>query len=389
MSGVEWFNNAIIYQVFIDRFAGFKSKDWNKPDFMGGNIRGIIDKLNYLKELGINTIWLSPFFQASAYHGYHITDFMKVDPHFGTLDDIKELISKAHKLKMKIITDFVPNHLSYKHLFFLEAQKDKKSKYYKWFFFKKWPDDYMCFLSYKEIPKINLDYPAARDHIIKAAKYWLSLGFDGFRLDHVLGPKHSFWKYFRKEIKKNYPSAVLIGEAWMKSIKFSELKTLNLKNKFWKWLLGAASDSMLKSYVGELDGVIDFKFQDLIKKFIAKKSFFRPEWVLKLRLKIHFSKYPKDFFLPTFLDNHDMNRFLFECGNDKERLKEAARIQYSIKQPVIIYYGTEVGMTQMKSTEDIKEHGDLQARQPMKWDNQDKELLEFYKEMNKKRKSLN
>ena len=233
--GVEWFRNAIVYQVFIDRFAGFKSTAWNKPDFMGGTIRGVIEKLPYLKELGVNTVWLSPFYQASAYHGYHITDFFKVDPHFGNLADVKELIRKTHRLKMKIITDFVPNHLSYKHLYFLDAQKSKKSRYYKWFIFKKWPDDYMCFLSYKEIPKINLDYPPARNHIVKAAKYWLSLGFDGYRLDHVLGPKHSFWKYFKDVIKKDYPNAVLIGEAWMWKIKLKELKTINLKNKYFKY----------------------------------------------------------------------------------------------------------------------------------------------------------
>jgi len=93
--------------------------------------------------------------------------------------------------------------------------------------------------------------------------------------------------------------------------------------------------------------------------------------------------------LPTFLDNHDMNRFLYECGNDKENLKEAADIQFSIKQPLIIYYGTEVGMTQTKSLEDFPTNGDLQARQPMLWKQQDNELLTFYKKFIEQRKKSN
>lgn len=382
--GVEWFRNAIVYQVFVDRFAGFKSKEWNKPDFMGGNLRGIIEKLDYLKELGINTIWVSPFYETSAYHGYHVTNFYKVDPHFGTLSDVKELISKAYKNKMKIIADFVPNHCSHKHPFFLEAQKNKKSEYYKWFIFKKWPDDYMCFLSYKELPKINLDYPPARKHIIGAAKYWLKLGFDGFRLDHVIGPSHRFWKHFKKEIKKDFPNAVLIGEAWMKGIKWKELKTINIRNKYLKWLFGARSDHLLKEYVNELEGVLDFRFQELVRDLVAKQNPPKLKEANK-KLKNHYAKFPKNYFLPTFLDNHDMNRFLYECNNDKEKLKQAARIQYSINQPIIIYYGTEVGMTQDKSIDFSTPNSDLQARQTMEWEEQDKELLDFYRELNKKR----
>jgi len=280
MANVNWFKDAIIYQIFIDRFVGCKSEGWNKPVFLGGNIKGIIEKLSYIKELGINTLWISPFYKTSAYHGYHITDFFKIDPHFGTVDDIKKLIREVHMLRMQIITDFVPNHCSWKHPYFLDAQKNKNSKYYNWFYFKRWPNDYLCFLNFKELPKINLDYAPARDYITKAAKYWLSLGFDGFRLDHVIGPTHQFWEQFKKEIKKDYPNAVLIGEAWMKGIKFNELKTINVRRKLVKWLFGACPDALLKEYVGELDGVLDFRFQDLMKKFIARKSFFRSKWLL-------------------------------------------------------------------------------------------------------------
>lgn len=381
--GTNWFKDSIIYHIFIDRFAGCKSNQWNKPIFLGGNIKGIIKKLPYLQELGINTLWISPFYKTSAYHGYHVTDFFKVDKHFGTLNDIKKLVREVHKRGMRIIADFIPNHCSWKHTYFLDAQKNKNSIYFNWFYFKKWPNEYLCFLSFKELPKINLDYTPAREQIIKAAKYWLSFGIDGYRLDHVIGPKHDFWQEFRNEIKKDYPNAVLIGEAWMWEIKFNELKTINTRRKYLKWLLGASSDNLLREYSRDLDGVLDFKFNELIKNYV--KNLLRQKLLKKL--KHHFSKYPNNYFLPTFLDNHDMNRFLFECGNDKEKLKEAAKLQFSIKQPLIIYYGTEMSMTQQKSIHDFLKHGDLQARQPMPWDKQDKELFEFYKNLIEQRKN--
>jgi cyclomaltodextrinase len=211
MAPTDWFHNAILYQVLIDRFAGVASQDRLRPEFLGGNLRAIAAKLPYLEELGINTLWLSPFCKTSAYHGYHVTDFLTVEPRFGTLEDLRALIACAHGTGMRIIADFVPNHCSHKHPFFQEARKDRQSRYFNWFIFPKWPDDYLCFLDVQELPKLNLDYPETRDHIVGAARYWLSLGLDGFRLDHVIGPKHAFWRYFRGEIKKDYPAAVLIG----------------------------------------------------------------------------------------------------------------------------------------------------------------------------------
>ncbi len=241
----------------------------------------------------------------------------------------------------------------------------------------------MCFLKYKEIPKLNLDYPNAREHIIKSVKYWLAFGFDGVRLDHVVGPKHKFWKIFRNEIKKEFPDAVLIGEACMFGIKLSELKTINIKNKFIKWLIHQESDLLLKEYYGELDGVLDFKFQELMKECFRLKN---PDIKkLKLKLKKHYKKFSPDYFLPCFLDNHDINRFLFECSNDIEKLKQAVKIQFEQDQPIIIYQGTEFGMTQEKAISDFSSHGDLQVRKPLPWNKPNKKIFEFYKELIKQR----
>ena len=388
MGGADWFKKAIIYHILIDRFAGYSStKNWDKPIFIGGNLRGIIKKLPYLKKLGVNTLWISPFYKTSAYHGYHITDFYQIDPRFGTTEDLKKLIKTIHENNMHIIADFVPNHCSKNHPFFKDAQNNKNSGYKKWFYFTNWPSDYLCFLSINDLPKINLNYPPAREHIINAAKYWLSYGLDGYRLDHVIGPSHDFWKQFNYEIKREYPQVVLIGEVWMLGIKFSELKTINIKWKLLKWLFGASSDSLLKEYVGELDGVLDFKFQEMIKAHIAWDASDWAKQKLYRKIKLHCKKYPDNYFLSTFLDNHDINRFLFECKNDKEKLKQAAEIQFSVDQPAIIYYGTEIGMSQEKSMWEFHSHGDLQARRPMNWKRQDNDLVSFYKKLIEQKKS--
>jgi len=382
MSGVDWFKNAVIYQILIDRFSGFTTtENWDKPIFLGGNIKGITEKIPYLLNLGVNTIWVSPFYQTSAYHGYHITDFYNVDQHYGTAEDIKELIKTVHQNNMHIIADFVPNHCSKEHPFFIEAQQNKNSQYRDWFYFTKWPGEYLCFLSIREIPKINLDNPDARAHIINAAKHWLKQGLDGYRLDHVIGPKHNFWQEFKKEIKKENPNAVLIGEAWMQGIKLKELKTINVRGKFLKWFFGSSSDNLLKEYIGELDGVLDFKIQEMIREYVVNKKVSQTKENLCTKINHHLHRYPDNYFLPTFLDNHDMNRILFECKNNKEKIKEVATIQFSINQPPVIYYGTELGMSQDKSLWEFSSHGDLQARQPMKWEKQDTELFSFYKRL--------
>jgi cyclomaltodextrinase len=310
---------------------------------------------------------------------------MKVEPNFGKMEDLEELIKKANDIGIRIIADFVPNHCSKHHPFFLEAQNNKNSQYFKWFIFNKWPNDYLCFLDVKELPKLNLDYPETRDHIVNAAKYWLSMGIDGFRLDHVMGPKHSFWKYFTKEIKATFPRAVLIGEAWLEGVRFKHLKTIQIKKKFVRWLLGVSQDSVQKEYYGELDGVLDFRFLELVKIHIARSRGSGHSEILGPALNRHFAGYPKDYFLATFLDNHDMNRFLFECNNDIEKLKAAATVQFQLEQPVIIYYGTEAGMTHNKPVVVNKPLSDLEARQPMIWQNPNLEVFNFYRELIKTR----
>lgn len=383
--------DAVIYQVFIDRFAGYTDEEnWHNPEFIGGDLEGIRSKLDYLEDLRIDVLWISPFYETSAYHGYHVTDYYSVDPRFGTEEELEKLIEDVHDRDMKIIADFVPNHCSREHPHFQEALKSRASKYRKWFYFERngdspRDDDYLCFLSYDELPKLNMNHEPARKHVIDAAKKWLDLGLDGYRLDHVIGIEHEHWEEFTREIKNEHPDAVLLGEAWMKGIKFSELETLRVPGKHLKWVLGAESVNLLKAYTDVLDGVLDFRFQELVRKHVASDSKLYPEKLLDLRLKLHYARFPDDYLLPTFLDNHDMNRFLYQAGNRKEKLKEAARIQFAQDQPAVIYYGTEAGITQQHSVDDFNSHGDLQARKPMPWNDLDTEMVEFFRDLIKEK----
>ncbi|MBN2764279.1 MAG: hypothetical protein JXR41_14390 [Bacteroidales bacterium] len=385
---VSWFSSAIIYHIFIDRFAGYDpDKNWEKPVFLGGNLKGITARADYLSDLGVNTLWISPFCVTDAYHGYHIKDFFKPDPHFGTLEDVRCLLDEFHKRNIRIILDFVPNHCSVNHPFFQSAINDRNSKYRKWFYIDRWSGNYVTFLHYKELPKFNLDNQEARSYIIGAAKYWLSIGFDGLRLDHVVGPSHRFWKVFSEEMKSCCKDTVLIGEAWLEDVRFSHLKTLGIKNKYLHWIKGIKPQEIQLEYMNEFDGVLDFFFRYRITEFIAWKKEYK-DYLNKLKHSMahHYAKFPAEYYLPSFIDNHDMNRFMFDAGLDKKKLRSAIAFQFTLPQPPILYYGTETGLSHTKPVHFHVPFSDLQARQPMPWQNLDYEMIDFVKQQITRRK---
>lgn len=376
---MRWSKKDIIYHILVDRFSPVDSQKAKKPVFAGGNIKGIIEHLPYFEDLGITALWLSPIYEGVSYHGYHITDFMKVDPHFGSIKDVQELIKEAHKKNIKIILDFVPNHISSKHYIFQEAHYHENAGFRKWFYMNK--DDYTSFFDFKELPKLNLDHEATKIYITESAKYWLSLGVDGLRLDHVIGPSIEFWKYFVTDIKKYYPECLLIGEAWANNFSWKALKTTNTKHKFLKWITKAKTTSYMKDYEGILDGCLDFRFNELLREYIFEhkhKNSFAKDLIK------HYQVFSKNYYLPVFLDNHDMDRFYFDCSN-KEDYKKAIDLLFAQNQPVIIYYGDESGMIQEKHIREVREHGDLEVRQAMNWDNMDAELVEYWKKKIKER----
>jgi len=361
----KWLSEAFIYHLLIDRFYSSTIVEPNKPHFAGGSIKGIIEKIDYIKTLGVNCLWISPFYKGISYHGYHITDFYAVDEHFGSIDDIEQLIAIVHQNKMKIIVDLVPNHCSIEHPFFIDARNNKLSKYRKWFSFNESTGDYLSFLGFKELAKINLDEPDARSYFIDNATFWLSKGFDGFRIDHVIGVSHSFLTALRFQLKAMNPNAVLIGEAWIDGIHKRLFNTLRIKNTVFHKYFGISQERVQLQYVGLLDAVLDFKARTIVLQQFVHEG--QSKTAVIHALKKHFKRYDKNFSLVLFLDNHDTNRIMFECGNDVQKVQALFEILKACRQPVVIYSGTEQALTHTETVLSGKPYADLSARQPIDW----------------------
>jgi glycosidase len=377
-SPTHWLRRAKIYHILIDRFAGFtpaQAANWDLPVFIGGDIQGITTKLDYLLNLGINALMLSPICKTTDYHGYHITDFLSVEPRFGSLHDLQTLINKCHQKNLKVIADFVPNHCHDTHPFFQEAIRDPQSLYRDWFIFDK-KNHYQTFLGYQHLPKINLQNSHARTYMIDTALYWQAQGFDAFRIDHVIGVSHDFLKQLSQTLKQTNPQTALIGEAVIDLPNLKKyFKTLFMNDLTTRRKTGFSQDSLQKDYCGVIDGVLDFTFQHLLSQFV--KNQLTPK-SLQAAIKKHFTDCPKDFTLVIFLDNHDMNRLFCECrrthhdyNQATEVLKQAIQIAtHSAKEfnhPITIYYGDEILLNQVAPMTGHYPYEDLLARGAMNW----------------------
>lgn len=372
-------NNSVFYHIIIDRYFEYdKNKsnyDFKKPIFLGGNIKNIINDLERLKKLGVNYIYLSPINKTTKYHGYHITNYEEVEPSFGTISDLKILIKIIHENGMKIIIDFVPNHCSNKHPFFIEAKKSKKSKYYNWFTFETWPNKYISYLNIVELPNFNFKNKEVRKYFIETALKWLKVGIDGFRVDHTIGPEIVFWKELRAEIDRKIPNAILIGEIWTKNLKFRDLKTVGYKYKYFIWALGNNEKYVLNQYSKYFDGILDFNFSRIVNKYLVNENSVKKT---QEKLKIHYNSIPKNTKYLIFLDNHDLNRFMYVCKQDKNLFYKGLDFMFKINKPIIIYYGTEYGLTH-KNTITGKYYGDLEVRKPIEVTEKNVEIYKYLK----------
>lgn len=356
-----WVKDAVIYHILVDRFATQPGIPWNPveniEDVYGGSLKGILSRLDYLDGLGFNTLYLSPIFPSNNHHRYNATDYFEVDPVIGTKEDFKDLINAVHDRGMHLILDFVPNHWSDQHATFQAAISDPNSPYRSWYNFSHYPDRYDCFFDVPIMPRINLRDPAARKHIIDSACYWLNFGVDGFRLDYAIGPTPDFWADFRLATRKTKPDCWTIGEV---------VDSINAQ----------------ASFEGLLDGCLDFVLLEALRQTFATHVWSVGKF--SSFLKGHQSRFPKDFSRPCFLDNHDMDRFLWGAGNNKQALKLAALCQFTLPGSPMVYYGTEVGLSQDRGTRDRRGgFGRLEeARLPMRWDEtQDAYMLDYYQHL--------
>lgn len=355
----EWVKDAVIYHILIDRFATQDGKEWNAvqtlQDIYGGNLKGIQRRLDYLEDLGINTLYLSPIFPCDNHHRYNATDYFEIDPVIGTKEDFKELLDDLHGRGMRLILDFVPNHWSDQHKTFQAAISDAESPYRDWYSFKHYPDEYECFFNVPVMPKINLRNRDARQHIIDSACYWLNFGIDGLRLDYAIGPTPDFWADFRLATRKAKPDCWTIGEV-------------------------VDSVNMQAAFEGLLDGCLDFVLLEALRQTFATRAWTAEKLISFLQG--HQSMFPAGFSRPCFLDNHDMDRFMWAAVNDRQALKLAALCQFTLPGSPMIYYGTEAGLSQNRGTRDRRGGFGIleEARLPMPWGNlQEKGLIAYYK----------
>ncbi|MBC8097965.1 MAG: alpha-amylase [Armatimonadetes bacterium] len=362
----DWARDAVLYQIMPDRFYPGDGRDWLTPDSLtgiyGGTLWGVRDKLDYIAALGVTCIWLTPTFPSPTHHGYDVTDYLHVEPRLGGDDAMHALVQAAHARGIRVLLDLVCNHISHEHPHFVDARQSVSSPYREWFLFDDHdPIGYKTFFGVETMPYINLLNPGARAWMLSIAQHWLrEYDIDGYRLDHANGPGPDFWADFRAACRAVKPDCWVIGEV-------------------------VEAPDILRSYVGRLDGLLDFHMEDALRRTYAFNTMTEREFAQFTER--HYSYFPASFSLPTFLDNHDMDRFLFAAGGNQAALRRAAAAQMRLPPPPVIYYGTEVGLSQNSG-----KHAGLGlevSRLPMLWGSaQDADLLAYYRQLIQQRATM-
>ena len=417
----RWIENAKIYQVLIDRYSGYNENytDENlKKNFIYGNLQSLMSKLDYIKSLNFNMIWLSPFYvnQPNGYHGYHSINFNHVDPRFafgekspdkniGNVldpDDVKketssdlllkQFIGECHKRNIFVMMDIIPNHVYKEHPIFLDALKNPNSKYRDWFYFLDNPKNkyvpYLCFLSFGDLPKLNLDNKDCFNHVINSIKKFLSYNIDAIRVDHCIGPSLKTLKKLVDTIHKDYPDVPFIGECMTFFIanEYQSIFGVSKENLVLTNQINLTSlkhlDEIFLTYVNILDGVLDFTFQNLVGMFAEGKI---TENDCLREIEEHFERFDEceNFILVKNVDSHDSDRILFKCKNNRSTFKKVMNMLFrkynGRNDPLILYYGTEDFMTQERTIYGMP-YGDYLCRKPMEFSMQ--WMKTFFKEKN-------
>lgn len=358
--GYPWWNDSVFYEIFVRSFY-----DSNGDGV--GDFNGITAKLDYLNDgdpettsdLGVTGIWLMPINPSPSYHGYDVTDYMTVNPEYGTLEDFKNLLGEAHKRGIRVIMDMVLNHTSRDHPWFV-ASRDPSSPYRDYYIWadkkpaysgpwgqKVWiahSSGYYYALFWDGMPDLNYTNPAVTQEMDNVIRYWLTnVGVDGFRLDAIKylieeGAKqentastHAWLKQFHSVYKAANPNAVTVGEVWD-----------NL-NAIKEYLQG-----------DELD--LAFQF-GLAEAFVESANTGSAGTALG-ELKLTYKLLPPLQYAP-FLTNHDTNRLFSQLNGNVDKNKVAASLLLTAPGVPFLYYGEEVGLMGMKPDEDI--------RRPMQW----------------------
>jgi glycosidase len=337
----------VCYEVFVRSF-------YDSDGDGIGDLRGLVEKLDYIKDLGASCIWLMPIAQSPSYHGYDVTNYYEINRDYGTTEDFKRLIVETHRRGIRVLVDLVLNHVSAEHPWFQSALLDTASPYRDWFRWSRtraggdnWHrsirDEYYYGLFWSGMPDLNFETPAVREAAKQVARFWLDeMGVDGFRLDAVrhlveegdqtanTAGTHAVLREFAAYVRGVAPGAFTIGEVW------------------------DSTGALLTYYPDQLDAYFAFEVSDALLEAVRMASarrLFPP--VLRLQRAV-----PAQRWAP-FLRNHDQTRTLTELGGDVARARLAATLLLTVPGLPFVYYGEEIGMTGSKP--------DPRLRTPMHW----------------------
>ncbi len=352
----DWVKDAIFYQIFPDRFARSDRlpkpphlESWDAPPtvhgFKGGDLLGIVERLDYLQDLGITAIYLNPIFQSTANHRYHTFDYWQVDPLLGGNEAFRELLDAAHARGIRIVLDGVFNHASrgffqFNHI----LENGPASPYLDWFIVRgfplhaydeRHPPNYAAWWNLHALPKFNHDNPEVREFLWQVGEHWTREGIDGWRLDvpgEITTP--GFWEEFRRRVKAVNPEAYLVGEIWhdadewLRGDRFDGVMNYQLTRACLGFFVGERVDHALVDGVGYAP----------VPVMDAAAFASEVESLLK--------RYPQEAVLAqlNLLDSHDTARFLTIARGDVTALKLAALFLMVYPGAPCIYYGDEIGM---------------------------------------------
>ena len=413
-----WFGEGLTYQIFPDRFCRSRLPDmaempWGRRlhgnwedipdylpdgdgeycrDFFGGDLAGIRGKLPYLRELGVETLYLCPIFEASSNHRYNTGDYRRIDPMLGTEEDFRALCAEAHDLGIRVILDGVFNHNGRDSRYFnadgrydtLGAAQSQDSPYYPWFHFHPWPTDYDAWWGIRDLPAVNEDAPSYRDFIFggedSVIRHWLRAGADGWRLDVADELPDDFIAGIRQAMDETKPGCLLLGEVWedgSNKIAYSQRR---------RYLLG-----------GETHCLMNYPFRT------AALCYLRGGDAAEFRESMETIRenYPAPAFLSAmnFLGTHDTPRVLSLLGEGqapaekteravyrldpeeerlgKERWKLASTLLYAFPGSPMLFYGDEAGLQGLE---------DPFCRGGYPWGREDGDLLAWFRLLGRVRK---
>ncbi|OPZ85519.1 MAG: Neopullulanase [Firmicutes bacterium ADurb.Bin419] len=344
----------MIYQIFPDRFKRPNAGTNLYSGYYGGNLAGMISEFEYIRNLGVSSIYLNPIFKSGSYHRYDINDYYEVDPILGDKVQLKEFIDLCHASKINVIFDAVLNHTGSEFFAFRDVlAKGFASAYKDWFYIDSFPvsqsskPNYECFSFFGGMPKLNTSNPKVVEYLVDVLKNWtVEFNIDGWRFDVADEIDREFWRTLRRELKSVKKDIVFVGEI------FDEASS---------WLDG-----------DQFDSVINYPLKSLINDLFAYRSISCT--LFKQRISGYLMNFKTGVLssMVNVISTHDTPRFLTLCKDCEKRFELAVVFQFTFPGVPLVYYGDEIGM---------KGEADPDCRRPMVWDSSqwNTDLLKLYR----------